>query len=147
MSKIYNAADVLLDAQTGASPGMPILESQSVGTPVIGTDYSAYPEFVKAGYCAKVLKYFRSPSVPWIKKALPDPYSIADSLEKILNSDPDRLMKVSVEAMKEYTWENTLQGWLTVLELAEEDIETKCLRVPTPSENLQKIANEVTILE
>jgi len=146
MSKIYNAADVLLDAQTGASPGMPILESQSVGTPVIGTDYSAYPEFVKAGYCAKVLKYFRSPSVPWIKKAVPDPYSIADSLEKILNSDPNRMMKAGVEAMKEYSWENTLQGWLRLLENIELEIETKCLRVPMPSEVLQKKASEVLIL-
>jgi len=146
MAKIYNAGDVLLNATTGESPGMPILEAQSCGIPVIGTDYVCIPEFVKAGYCAKVLKYFRSPSIPWIKKALPDPYSIADCLEKILNSNPSRFMKVGVEAMRDYTWENTLNGWLALLENIESEIETKCLRVPTPSEALQKKADEVMIL-
>jgi hypothetical protein len=101
---------------------------------------------VKAGYCAKVLKYFRSPSVPWIKKALPDPYSIADSLEKILNSDSNKWLKIGPKAMEQYTWENTLNGWLALLENIESEIETKCLRVPTPSEALQKKADEVMIL-
>lgn len=146
MAKLYNASDVLLDATSGASPGMPVLEAQSAGIPVIGTDYTTYPEFIHAGYCAKVLKYFHSPSVPWIKKALPDPYSIADCLEKILNSDPNRWMKIGPESMKEYTWENTLQGWLHLLENIELEIETKCLRIPTPSETLQKKADEVMIL-
>ena len=146
MAKIYNACDVLLETTTGASPGMPVLEAQSTGLPIITTDYCCYPEFTFAGYCAKVLKYFRLPSLPWIKKALPDPYAIADCLEKILNSDPDRMMKAGVEAMKEYTWENTLQGWLRLLKNIELDIETKCLRIPMPSEILQKKASEVMIL-
>jgi len=146
MAKIYNASDVLLDATTGVSPGMPVLEAQACGIPVVTTDYTCYPEFTCAGYCVKVLTYFHSPTIPWIKKAIPDPYSIAESLERILNSDPKRWMQIGPEAMKRYSWENCLDSWLQLLESVENEIELKCLKIPTPSKNLQKIAKEVMVL-
>lgn len=146
MAKIYNAADVLLNATSGESPGLPVLEAQSCGLPVIGTDYTTYREFIHAGYCAKVLRYFHSPTLPWIKKAIPDPDSIAEAMEKIVNSDPNRWLKTGPEAMKEYTWENCLDGWLQLLSEAESLIERRCLKIPTPSAELQKIASEVMIL-
>jgi len=137
MAKIYNAADVVLDATTGVSPGMPVLESQSCGVPVIGTEYTCYPEFVHAGYCAKVGKYFRNPTMPWIKKALPDPYSVADCLNRILNSKPEAWRNIGVQAMKPYSWDNCLKGWLDLLKEAEIMIDHKCLKIPTPSEALK----------
>lgn len=147
MAKIYNAMDVLLQCTSGESPGMPIFEAQSCGIPVVGTAYTCMPEFIKAGYCVKPLKYFHSPSVPRIKKALPDPYDIADKLEKVLNSDPEYWLKMGPEAMKEYTWENCLQGWLTLLNEIEGKIANRCLKVPVPSKSLQALAQETMMLE
>jgi len=147
MAKIYNAIDVLLQCTSGESPGMPMFEAQSCGTPVVGTAYTCMPEFVKAGYCVKPLKYFHSPSVPRIKKALPDPYDIADKLEKVLNSNPDCWLKMGPEAMKQYTWENCLQGWLTLLEEVEGEIANRCLKVPVPSKSLQTLSQEIIVLE
>jgi glycosyltransferase involved in cell wall biosynthesis len=146
MAKMYNAADVLLSATSGESPGIPVLEGQSCGIPVIGTDCTCYPEFIRAGYCAKVLEWFHAPTLPYYKKALPDPESIAYYLEKILNSDPNRLSKIGVEAMKQYTWQNTVNSWLQRLEDVRNLIEERCIKVPAPSEELQTIAGKIQVL-
>lgn len=146
MAKMYNAADVLLNATAGESPGMPVLEGQSCGIPVITTDFACFPEFTIAGYCAKVQKYVHAPTMPWCKKALPDPYSIADCLEKVLNSDPNRWLKVGVEAMKQYSWQNCVDAWLKQLSEIDELIQLKCLKIPVPSEEIQKVADEILVL-
>jgi FkbM family methyltransferase len=49
MATAYSAMDVLLSATRGEGFGVPIIESQSCGTPVIVTDFSAMPDLVPAG--------------------------------------------------------------------------------------------------
>jgi glycosyltransferase involved in cell wall biosynthesis len=46
----YNAADVLLNPSMGEGFGIPILEAQAAGTPVIVTDWTAMPEICFAGW-------------------------------------------------------------------------------------------------
>lgn len=46
----YTAADVLLAASKGEGFGIPVLESQACGTPVIVSDYTAQPELVGDGW-------------------------------------------------------------------------------------------------
>lgn len=58
MSKIYSTFDVFLLASMGEGFGVPIIEAQSCGVPVIVTDFSAMPELVapgghKVGYTSK----------------------------------------------------------------------------------------------
>ena len=50
MAQVYNAMDVCLNATRGEGFGVPIVEAQACGTPVIVTDFSAMPELVGAGW-------------------------------------------------------------------------------------------------
>lgn len=50
MVNIYNAADVLLSPSLGEGFGLPILEAQACGCPVIVNDATAMPELLFAGW-------------------------------------------------------------------------------------------------
>ena len=50
MAAIYTAGDVLLATSMGEGFGIPVIEAQACGTPVIVTDFSAQPELVGAGW-------------------------------------------------------------------------------------------------
>jgi glycosyltransferase involved in cell wall biosynthesis len=50
MAKIYGSLDVLLNPAIGEGFGVPMLEAQSCGVPVITTDFSAMTEVVAAGW-------------------------------------------------------------------------------------------------
>jgi glycosyltransferase involved in cell wall biosynthesis len=53
LASIMRSADVLLLASRGEGFGIPVIEAQAVGTPVIVTDWTAQPELVKDhGYIA-----------------------------------------------------------------------------------------------
>jgi glycosyltransferase involved in cell wall biosynthesis len=55
MNQLYNAADVFMLLSRGEGFGLPIIEAQSAGLPVIVTDFSACAELVETGW-----------KVPWV---------------------------------------------------------------------------------
>ena len=50
MARVYNACDVLLNCSYGEGFGIPIIEAQACGTPVIATDFSAMGETANVGW-------------------------------------------------------------------------------------------------
>lgn len=50
MRDVYSAMDVLLNPSMGEGFGVPIVEAQACGVPVIVTDWTAMPELVGAGW-------------------------------------------------------------------------------------------------
>jgi glycosyltransferase involved in cell wall biosynthesis len=50
MAAMYSALDVVMNASKGEGFGIPIIEAQACGTPVIVTDFSAMKELVGAGW-------------------------------------------------------------------------------------------------
>ena len=50
VATLMNACDVVANATGGEGFGVPIIEAQACGTPVIVTDFSAMPELVVSGY-------------------------------------------------------------------------------------------------
>ena len=82
MAALYTAADVLLATSYGEGFGLPVIEAQACGTPVIVSDFTAQPELVGGGW--KVLvqpwwdhshnAYFGVPMVGLIIKALEEAY-------------------------------------------------------------------------
>ena len=61
MATLYNAADVLLMPSTGEGFGMPVVEAQLCGTPVITTDWTAMRETTHFGVRIKTSADVRTP--------------------------------------------------------------------------------------
>lgn len=83
MNLLYNAFDVTLNATRGEGFGVPIIESQATGTPVIVTDATAPAELCGGGWKVKPVdkvytgqaSYQFIPSVDEIAAALAEAYS------------------------------------------------------------------------
>ena len=83
MAQIYSRTDVLLSATAGEGFGLPVLEAQACGTPVIVSNFSAQPELVGDGWVVggqpqwnpTQLGWFFTPFVHDIVEALEDAFS------------------------------------------------------------------------
>jgi glycosyltransferase involved in cell wall biosynthesis len=58
LSAMYSAADVLLASSMGEGFGIPVMEAQASGTPVIVSDFSAQPELSASGWLVKGQPYW-----------------------------------------------------------------------------------------
>lgn len=82
MADMFAAFDVLVNTSYGEGFGVPIIEAQAAGTPVIVTNASAMPELVGAGwrvdgdpwFDTSQRAFFTCPSVPGIEAALEHAY-------------------------------------------------------------------------
>jgi glycosyltransferase involved in cell wall biosynthesis len=81
LALVYNAADVLLSASMSEGFGIPIIEAQACGTPVVVTDFSAMPELVRTGYKVAPADKFWTPLNAW--QAWPDANGITDALNEL----------------------------------------------------------------
>lgn len=81
MAAIYSTGDVLLSTSMGEGFGVPVIEAQACGLPVIVSDFSAQPELCESGWLVKGqgwwdplsgqgLAWFYDPYVPSIVKHL-----------------------------------------------------------------------------
>jgi glycosyltransferase involved in cell wall biosynthesis len=86
VSAIYPAFDVLLNASMGEGFGVPILEAQACGVPVITSDHSAMTELTGAGWMvggdpwwdALQTSFYLNPSINGIVEALEEAYAHRD---------------------------------------------------------------------
>lgn len=115
MAMLYNAADVLLGAAMSEGFGIPLIEAQACGTPVVTTDFSSMPELVRWGYKIKPADMFWTPMNAW--QAWPDVHGIREALEELHAqwesnghqwSLPQRL-RVSQMIHDEYSWDTIVR--------------------------------------
>jgi len=78
MADIYNAADVMLNPSMGEGFGLPILEAQACGCPVIVTDASSMSELCFAGWKVNGQPFW-SPLGAWF--TIPNIEEIIDALQ------------------------------------------------------------------
>lgn len=78
MAAIYNSADVLLGASMSEGFGIPLVEAQACGVPVVTTDFSAMPELVRWGEAVKPADRVWTPMNSW--QAWPDVKGITAAL-------------------------------------------------------------------
>lgn len=81
LRKLYNAADVLLSPSMGEGFGLPVVEAQACGCPVIVSDFSAQSELCFAGYKIPVRWQDRVWTYQGSEQAQVPPSEIIKSLE------------------------------------------------------------------
>ncbi len=86
MPLLYNAFDVLLNPALGEGFGIPVLEAQACGTPVVVTDWSAMTELAGNGWLVDgdlvwngQGSWWKQPSIDSIHQALEQAYEQAES--------------------------------------------------------------------
>lgn len=118
MAKLYNAADVLLSASMGEGFGVPIIEAQSCGIPVITTDFSSMSELTFNGVKVKPIQEF------WIAintfQALPPIAGIHQALNIIYDQPAEDKRKAAQAArqriIQDYSWPVIVEAWRVLLE-------------------------------
>lgn len=83
MASIYSGMDVLLATSMGEGFGIPTVEAQACGVPVIVSDFAASKELCGDGYLIGGQPYWDAPQKSWFH--IPSVPEIVDSLEKAYN--------------------------------------------------------------
>jgi glycosyltransferase involved in cell wall biosynthesis len=114
MTALYNSLDVLLAASMGEGFGIPILEAQACGTPVITGDWTSMTELTWKGAmlppdCAE---RFYTPLAAW--QFLPRIGALADALEQVYRSSyvrkpPEQVAHYSADYVTEHHWRPVLE--------------------------------------
>lgn len=115
LALLYNAADVYLGATKAEGFGIPLVEAQACGCPVIATDYSSMPELV---YWGKLVKprdlvyaftgtFWSWPDVDGVHAALEELYAEQAGERWLL----ERRRNVSAWAHETYGWDAVVAGY------------------------------------
>ncbi|MDE8535526.1 glycosyltransferase, partial [Staphylococcus aureus] len=87
VASIYRASDVLLAPSMGEGFGLPLVEAQACGCPVITLNFSAMPEIIFNGILTEPLQPFYVPTGAW--QAVPDIKALFNALEQVYNWTPE----------------------------------------------------------
>lgn len=117
LALVYNAADVLLANSMSEGFGIPIIEAQACGTPVITTNATAMPELVRWGYTIDPADLFWTPMGSW--QYWPDHRGITEALEETYAAWRDgkrawpvaKRLQTSALIHAEYSWDNIVRDY------------------------------------
>lgn len=126
LAYIYQAFDVLLMPSMGEGFGVPLIEAQACGVPVIASDHSAMTELVEAGWLvagdpwwdAAMSSFFISPYVASIVDALEAAYANRGSA-RLAETAARFAARYDVDAVAETYWRPALDALLGPTSLVE----------------------------
>lgn len=110
MARAYNAMDVLLGASMSEGFGIPLVEAQACGTPVIAGEWTSMRELVFAGRCVTYAQRFWTPLNAW--NYLPSIESIVSALEWAYDAQGDEgERRVARAGALDYDWKRITEGY------------------------------------
>ena len=118
MNKIYNSIDVLLCCSLGEGFGIPIIEAQACGKPVITTNASAMPYTAGAGalLCENLTPICDSGHMGWWAQPTVD--EITEHMISIYEDKRlrEQLSERAIENAKQYLWSDWINVWFKILQ-------------------------------
>jgi len=129
MARIYNASDCLLSLTGGESGNLVAVEAQACGVPVVATNYTINPEVCPRELLVPVADYYYTPNPP-LMKARADVYKAAEKLEDVLNSNPDRWLRVCRKNAEQFDWHKIAVAYKERLDEIEDLLELECVKPP-----------------
>lgn len=125
MAKIYSAFDCLMAPSTSEGFGVPIVEAQSCGVPVITNNFSAMPELIeegKTGFLTEIGEKRYTPLLSYI--GIPTTGSVFECMEKIYKADRVKMGKEARKrAIRHYDTKTIFKKkWVPFLEKVEKEI-------------------------
>jgi len=126
ISKIMNTFDVLLNPSSGEGFGLPIVEAQAVGVPVIVNNWTSMPELVIEGKTGEICDHTDK---KWTNlkaySAEPDMKSLLDRMERIYMYARDKKTKDACRKhiVENYDMEDRVNNtWIPFLEQIQEEL-------------------------
>ena len=118
MAVLYNAFDILSEVSMSEGFGLPIIEAQACGVPVVTNDSTSMPELTFAGRVVKEGYPYWTPLGAWTR--IPDYRAITRAYEEVyeeLQERPEQLREEAIAGTKPYHWDNIVQSyWKPLLE-------------------------------
>lgn len=100
MARLYSSFDVLLNVSAGEGFGIPIVEAQACGVPVIVGDYTAMPELLRYGRAVRAGARVLAPHYGW--QYVPDEDGIIEALESVYGGEDRERAIFAREWVKEH---------------------------------------------
>lgn len=120
IATLYQAADVLLSPSYGEGFGVPIVEAQACGCPVIVNDCTSMPELCFGGWKTTNQK-FATPLGSY--QFIPNIESILDCLRKSYAANGDAVRRAAINGAKNYDADLVAEKyWKPALEIIERQI-------------------------
>ena len=115
LAKLYSSFDVLLNPAMGEGFGIPVIESQACGTPVIVGNWTSMPELLGSGIAVESSEKWWTPLASY--QYHPKMESILEALEKIYKGDKEEYKRKAVEFTKAYDVDKIIKDyWVPYLE-------------------------------
>ena len=122
MAQIYSSFDVLLSPSAGEGFGIPVIEAQACGVPVIVSDFSAQPELCGSGWLVSGHRHY-TPIRSW--QFHPDVADIYDALRQAYESTETHRKKARAHALQSDAKKVYAEHMLPALKQARERFEDR----------------------
>lgn len=149
MALMYSGIDVLLSPSMGEGFGVPIVEAQACGTPVIVGDWTAMSEVAKSGVKIAKEDAYRYPVVGYGDMWLPNPSAILDALVESVTWPRSEDVRAKISKRVQEYEVNTVwaSNWLPTLRKLEERVSARPKSGTVPDEDKRRTSRRLVMAD